>query len=155
MSSLEQDQSGLRVDLDTARSNVADMREDLTSTSGDLGALKHTFLLSQDQRDAQHESQRRADHLLLIHDLSSIAFTVSDRAAFDIAAVAVEDAIQSFQDGSLATAWGRVSPAYHDFLDASLGSQDEFDAFETWRIAVDTFLGILQQRLTADVGQGG
>jgi hypothetical protein len=67
----------------------------------------------------------------------------------------VDDAIQALPDDSLASAWGRVSPAYHDFLDAPVGSQEEFDAFEAWRIAVDTFLGILQQRLTADVGQGG
>ena len=59
VSSLEQDVSGLRVDLNTARSNVADMREDLTSASSDLGALKNTFLLSQDQRDTQHQTRAR------------------------------------------------------------------------------------------------
>ena len=81
LSSTEGDVSSLRVDLDTARSNVADMREDLTSASSDLGALKNTFLLSQDQQEAPLQSQRRADRLLLIHDLSSIAFTVTDIAA--------------------------------------------------------------------------
>ena len=144
--------SGLRVDLDTAQSNFADLSDDLTTATSDLGALKNTFLLAQDQRNAQHDSQLQADRLLLVHDLSSIAFTVTDIAAFDIATVAVGNAIDETGDQDLADAWDRVPPTYHAFLDAPIGSQEELDTFEDWRTAIDTFLGILQQRLTAGVG---
>ena len=114
--------------------------------------MKNIFLLSQDQRDAQHESQLQADCLLLVHDLSSIAFTVTDIAPFDIAAVAVGNAIDETGDEDLANAWDQVSPAYHDFLDVPVGSQEELATFQDWRTAIDTYLGILQQRLTASVG---
>lgn len=104
VSSLEQDLAGLRVDLDTAQSDVVDMQDDLTTATSDLGALKNTFLLSRDQRDARHESQLQADCLLLVHDLSSIAFIVTDLAPFDIAAVAVGNAIDETGDEDLANA---------------------------------------------------
>ncbi|MCH7706440.1 MAG: hypothetical protein IIB33_05270 [Chloroflexi bacterium] len=144
--------AGLRVDLDTAQSNVAELRDDLTTASSDLGALKNTFLLAQDQRDAQHESQRQADRLLLIHDLSNIALTVNDISAFDIAAVAVSDAIEEIGDTRLASAWDGISDEFHAWWDAPLDSLEEATAAEELRINMDTYLGILQQRLTAGVG---
>lgn len=152
VTSLEQDLAGLRVDLDTAQSDVVDVKDDLTTASSDLGALKNTFLLSQDQRDTQHESQRQADRLLLIHDLSNIALMVSDIPAFDIASVAVSDAIEEVGDNGLANAWDGISDEFHAWWDAPLDSIEEAVAAEELRINIDTYLGILQQRLTASVG---
>ena len=40
--------SGLRVDLDTAQSSAAELSDDLTAATSDLGALKNTFLLAQE-----------------------------------------------------------------------------------------------------------
>ncbi len=152
VTSLEQDLAGLRVDLDTTQSDVVDLTDDLTTASSDLGALKNTFLLSQDQRDAQHESQRQGDLLLLLHDLSNIALTVSEVSAFDIAAVAVGDAIEEAGDDDLASAWDGISDEFHAWWEAPLGSLEEATAAEELRINIDTYLGILQQRLTASVG---
>lgn len=163
VTTLEQDMAGLqagylllgadlRVDLDTAQSSIAELKDDLTTASGDLGALENTFLLGQDQRDAQNESQRQADRLLLVHDLSNIALMVSDVPAFDIASVAVSDAIEEIGDSGLANAWDGISDEFHAWWDAPLDSLEEAIAAEELRINIDTYLGILQQRLVASVG---
>jgi hypothetical protein len=87
-----------------------------------------------------------------MHNLSGIVFTVTDLVPFDIAAVAVGNAIDETGDEDLANAWNQVSPAYHDFLDAPVGSQEEFATFQDWRTTIANYLAILQERLTASLG---
>ena len=92
---------------------------------------------------------------MLIHDLSSIALSASDLSSFDIAAVAVSDAIEAAGDEGLASAWDGISDEFHAWWEAPVDSLEEAMAIEELRINIDTYLGILQQRLTADVAQGG
>ena len=148
------DVAALKDGVAATNSSVTALENDLSTTSADLSAtsgslkeLKASFVTHQGEVDLLHATQERATQLLVVHDLANIAYSVNNRAVFDVLATVVADAIETTGDDDLADAWTPIPLAWNSFLDSPAGSPEEATLAQAFLDRSDTFFVLLQQRL--------